>query len=450
MTVLELYFFSHLVARSLSNGIDRIYGLSLSMMLSVLALAVAFLVGVHFIREVAIPRRLYTLIVSLLMFILISLVSYAVNSLVEDNIRSRYDAWYVIIQHFYLLSIIILLSCVYGSPKFCRYVYWACIIVITLNVSSAILQYLMGDTILVSPYDTYTRVAGLSAHPVTFSLEIAVIFLVCEICRRKEQMPFSLLHAGVGLLVVVGLILSSSRTGVMLSGIVIGLYCLVRRPILLPLFALGAITLVQESHFGHLFAELKSVPEYISSGDYVVWDYHTAPTSFEWRIHQWYYLSSLALLHPWFGFGPGQEQLYSEFNGLAAHSQFVEIFFETGVIGLVAYCYFWSQLAIAALSQHDRREADQVIRPERDLRALWLLLFIGITLDSLFDQSFNLETVSFTYLITSIFVLLSTSKVANANSRVSWAAKPAPDPALRQTVHGQVPIGVARRRRSSR
>ncbi len=408
MTVLDLYFFCHLVTRSLSNGIDRIFDFQLSMFLSIVAIAVGVIISVHFFHNVRIPAQVYKLILSLGIFVLVSLISFAVNAFAEDNILSAFSAWYAIIQNFYLLAVIVLVSCLYRSPLFCRHLYLACAIVIVINSSAALAQFITGDTILVSKYDHYTRVAGLSAQPVSFSLEIAIIVIVGELCRRRQHISFNLFHAALWLLALVALVLSNSRTGIMLLGIVLGLYLFMRRPILLPLFALGAIGLVVASPFETLFLELRSVPDYISSGDFTTWDYHTATTSLHWRIHHWYYMSLLALSQPWLGFGPGQEMLYSPFT-VEAHSQFVQVFFETGSIGLISYSYFWYRLARSAMSKNESQMTDRSWAGEKDLRTLWILLFIGITLVSLFDSSFNLETVSFSFLIVSIFVVLAPS-----------------------------------------
>ncbi|HUZ33187.1 MAG TPA: O-antigen ligase family protein [Xanthobacteraceae bacterium] len=403
MSILELYFFSHLVLRSFTNGFDRIFGLQSSLIASVAAIIAGIVVSIHFFQKVAIPPQIYKLILPLTFFILICFISYAVNAYAEDNIRDSFHAWYVVIQHFYLLAVIVMVACIYRGPNFVRYVYHACIIVIVIDSGTAIGQYLTGHTIMVTPYDKYARVAGLSAHPVTFSLEVAIIFFVWELARRKQRLSFKLRHAGICLLVIVALILSASRTGILLFGIVLGLYYLVRRPILAPVFLIAAAVIVTASPFETLFSELRSIPNYLSSGDFMTWDYHTAPTSVHWRIYHWYYMTSLGLSHPWFGFGPGQEISYSPFSR-EAHSQFVEIFFETGIIGLLAYCVFWWRMAKAALTPVDQKAPADAARGA-DLRALWFILFIGITLVSLFDQSFNLETVSFTFLIVSIFIM---------------------------------------------
>jgi O-antigen ligase len=409
MTALDLYFFCHLVVRSLSNGLDRILNSHLSMLLSVVAVAVSLIVCVHLFHNLSIPFRVYKLIMSLVIFVLISLISFALNAFAEDNILSSLDAWYTIFQNFYLLAIIILASCLYRSPLFCRHLYLTCAIVAVINSCAAITQFLTGHTVLATKYDHYTRVIGLSAHPVTFSLEIAIILIVGELCRRKQHIALNVFHVALWLLALVALALSNSRTGVVVIGIVFALYLFARRPILLPFFALAVIGFVVASPFEALFSELGSVPQYISSGDFMTWDYRTATTSVDWRIHHWYYMSMLALSHPWFGFGPGQEVLYSPFS-LAAHSLFVQIFFETGSIGLISYSYFWYSLARCAMLENQASTMESGWAGDKDVRILWIFFFIAITLVSLFAQSFNLETVSFSYLIVSIFVVLAPSR----------------------------------------
>ena len=177
----------------------------------------------------------------------------------------------------------------------------------------------------------------------------------------------------------------------------------------------------------------------------MTWDYHTAPHSFHWRLFHWYYMTSLGLTHPWLGFGPGQEISYSPF-AKEAHSQFVEIFFETGIIGLVAYCVFWVRMAKAALTPLNPEETAGTYR-EADTRALWLIMFIGITLVSAFDASFNLETVSFTFLIVSIFVMQAPAPAVAAEAAlISRFSTAIPAWSWRRAHPRSEPVGARRAR----
>jgi O-antigen ligase len=165
-----------------------------------------------------------------------------------------------------------------------------------------------------------------------------------------------------------------------------------------------------------LFSDLKTVPEYIMKGEYVMWDWRTAVTSVHWRIHHWYYLSTLGLERPWIGYGPGQTPLYSPFL-LQAHNQFVEIFFDTGMVGLISFVVFWFSLALAAMSDRQR-----VINSfgkksaEAGILHFWVAIFVGVTLVALFDQSFNRETVAFSHLIVTVFIVLSQPKAVTARN----------------------------------
>jgi O-antigen ligase len=206
---------------------------------------------------------------------------------------------------------------------------------------------------------------------------------------------------------LVALGLSASRTGVVLLGVTIGIYLLARRPYLLPAFAAAFAVVIWISPFGELFSELRSVPEYVLSGDYMVWDWRTAPTSFHWRIYHWYYLSTLGLERPLIGYGPGQVTIYSPFS-LAAHNQFVEIFFETGVVGLISFTVFWFSLPLVAMSDR-RRLVISYGEKSAEVGTLhfWIAMFAGVTLVALFDASFNKETVAFSHLIVGMFVVLA-------------------------------------------
>ena len=254
MSILELYFFSHFVLRSFTNGIDRIYGLQLSMVLSVAAIGLAVILSIYFLRRVAVPRQIYQLIFPLMLFILICFISYAVNALAEYNIRDSFHAWYVIVQHFYLLAIIVLVACIYRAPQFTRYVYQACMMVIVVDTCAAVGQYLTGHTIMVTQFDKYARVAGLSAirsrsawKSQSSSLcgsqptEAATVFQLAA-CRHLP------VHDR-------GADFWPRRTGVLLLGIVLGLYYLVRRPVLVPIFLTAAVLIVVASPFEALFGD---------------------------------------------------------------------------------------------------------------------------------------------------------------------------------------------------
>jgi O-antigen ligase len=107
------------------------------------------------------------------------------------------------------------------------------------------------------------------------------------------------------------------------------------------------------------------------------------------------------------GFGPGQVTFYSPFS-LSAHSQFVEIFFETGLLGLISIAVAWFSIPLVVRSDRQRlvilngRQSTEI-----GILHLWIAMFAGVTLVALFDQSFNQETVSLSHLIVSMFVVLA-------------------------------------------
>jgi O-antigen ligase len=412
---LQLYVLVHLLLRSFSNGVDRMYGTQLSLALSLLAIAVAAVFFNQLFRH-RFDRRIHGLLLASSLFAGVSLISLLVSDFVTDAMLDEYEAWYAIVRYVYLISIIMLLTCVYQQPSFCLNVHRMCMVVLAVDASVGIAQYLTGNTILVTQYDKFARVIGLSSHPVTYSLELVLVFCICELTRRKLQWAAHYFHVGLYALGFAALILSASRTGLGLLGATLAIYLLVRRPLLLPLFAVAGILVLIASPFEELFSELQSIPDYIASGDYTVWDFRTAITSMHCRIHHWYYLSNKALEElPWLGFGPGQEPLYSPF-ALVAHSQIVEVFFETGLLGLIAFGHFWLRIAGAAVSaSHDA-----------DARTFWIAMFVGLTWVGLFDQSLNEETVSLSFLLLSMFVMLApASAIARVPLRRLIEAGPA-------------------------
>ncbi|KRP85240.1 hypothetical protein AOQ73_39245 [Bradyrhizobium pachyrhizi] len=408
MNALLTFFLFFVFVRSFSNGIDRLYGTGISSTLSLIIVAVG-LVAAWNMRDVRIHRRLFTLLICLSVFTATAVLSLVVNT---RSIIDQYAAWYEIIRYVYLFMLVILVSSIYQSPGFCPNIHRVFMVLLFLMSAIALFQYLAGYTELASPYDKHARAAGPSAHPVSFSLELVLVFFLCELSRRKLRLSMGYNDIVVYLFFLVALALAASRTGVALLGVTFAIYIFAQRPALLPAFAAAFVVVIWTSPFGASFSELSSIPDYILSGNYTVWDWRTAPSSVHWRIYHWYYLSTLALEQPLIGYGPGQTALYSPFV-LLAHSAFVEMFFETGVVGLISFTVFWFSLPLAAMSDrqklvacYGRRSAQ--IQPLN----LWIAMFIGVTLVALFDDSFNRETVALSYLILGMFLVLAQPEAA--------------------------------------
>jgi len=421
MDALLLFLPVFIFLRSLSNGVDRLYGTNLSLALSLTAIVIGLVAAWH-ARHVRIHGRIFTLLISLSVFVVASGLSFVVNAFGAGYIIDAYAAWYEIFRYAYLMMFAILFSSAYRSPTFCLNVHRAYILLLPLISLVGLGQYLTGRTELVTQYDKFERVAGLSSHPVPFSLEIVLTFCVCELSRRKMRLPVTLFHLVVYTLFLVALVLSASRTGVALLGLTLGIFLFTQKPALLPAFAAAFAVVTWMTPFGELFSDLRSVPEYVLRGEYMVWDWRTAVTSVHWRIHHWYYLSTLALERPSIGYGPGQVTLYSPFS-LLAHSQFLEIFFETGVVGLISFAVFWFSLPLAAMSDRQRLVISYGKKSaEIGTLRLWIAMFAGVTLVALFDDSFNRETVAFSHLIVSMFVVLAQPETVterNLGSRYS-------------------------------
>jgi hypothetical protein len=405
MNALLLLFLVYTFLRSLSNGVDRFYNTSFSPALSITAIVIGLVAASH-MRHVRIHRRTFALLICLLIFAFTCVLSFVINAF-EGTIVDQYAAWYEILRYVYLIMFVVLASSVYRHPAFCLNVHRLYLFLLFLISAFGLGQHLTGNTMLIQSFDKFERVAGLSSHPVPFSLELVLTFCVCELARRKLRLRVRPFHIVVYTFFLVALVLAASRTGVALLGVTLGIFLLAQRPSLLPAFAAAFAVVLWISPFGELFSDLRSVPEYILSGEYVAWDWRTAVTSFHWRIHHWYYLSMLASERPLIGFGPGQVALYSPFS-LSAHSQFVEIFFETGSIGLISFAVSWFSIPLAAMSDRQRLVISYGKQSaEIETLHFWIAMFAGVTLVALFDQSFNKETVAFSHLIVSMFVVLA-------------------------------------------
>ncbi|MCP3416916.1 MULTISPECIES: O-antigen ligase family protein [Bradyrhizobium] len=415
MNMLLLYFLIYTFFRSISNGLDRLSGASFSMILSLTVIGIGVVAAWH-ARHVRIHKRLFVLLIAMSVFVAACILSFVTNGFGAGKIVNQYAALYEMFRYVHLIMFVTLLAAFYRHPDFCprlhRVYMWLLFVISAVGLG----QYLTGHAELVTQYDKFERVAGLSSHPVPYSLEIVLTFFVCELSRRKMRLPIQHVHLAVYLLFVVALVLSASRTGVALLGVALSVYLFIQRPGLLPAFAAAFAILLWLSPFGELFSDLKTVPDYIMNGEYVVWDWQTAVTSVHWRIHHWYYLSTLGLERAWIGYGPGQTPIYSPFL-LQAHNQFVEIFFDTGMVGLISFAAFWFSLPLAAMS--DRRRIINTFgkkSAEAGILHFWVAIFVGVTLVALLDQSFNRETVAFSHLIVTVFIVLSQPEAVTARN----------------------------------
>lgn len=393
--------------RSFSNGIDRIYGSNISLVLSVTIIIVSAIYLPYLWKSI--PVKVLPILAFLSLFICISILSLVVGITVTDTILDVDAGVYSIFRYIYWLSMVGLICSVYCRPDFVDKVHRLYLALLLVTVSIGIVQHLTGNVVRIDN-DKFDRVAGLSSHPVVYSIEVVLIFCVTELSRIKLRKRLSYIYMFSYSLLAVALVFSMSRTGISILAITLAIYVAIVRPWMLAILSAIFIVLIALTPFQGLFSTLLSVPDYILSGDYQVWDYRTGETSVHWRIYHWYYLLSHAWEFPFLGHGPGQTTLYSPFR-LEAHSMFVEVFFECGLYGLLAFGLFWFSIP-RALSR-DRKRVEVRKSPDTAARRLAFALFVSVTIMGFFDQSFNIEVVEFSHLIIGMFVALS--PVVNVN-----------------------------------
>jgi hypothetical protein len=153
---LQLYVVFHFLLRSFSNGIDRMYGTQLSLALSLLAIAVAGVVFNQLLRR-KLDDRIRKLLLGVSLFTGVSVTSLLVSDFITDAMLDEYQAWYAIIRYVNLISIIILLACVYRQPGFCLNIHRMCLAVLAVDAAVGVAQYLTGNTIMVTQYDKFAR-----------------------------------------------------------------------------------------------------------------------------------------------------------------------------------------------------------------------------------------------------------------------------------------------------
>src|SRR5215469_11320229 len=180
-TFLQPYILCLLFLRSLSNGIDRICGTPFSLPLSLLIIAVS-IASCYILRNKSINREVIKVILYLILFNASCILSFLVAAYASNSIIDYNSAWYSIFRYGYWISILLAVASVYQDDTFCINTHRLYLGLLFVTSAVGLAQYLTGNVIH-TPLDRTDRIAGLSSHPVTFSMEIVLIFCVCELSR---------------------------------------------------------------------------------------------------------------------------------------------------------------------------------------------------------------------------------------------------------------------------
>lgn len=393
---LMAYLLLHLYVRSFTDGLDADYGTSLSAALSAVLVVVSG-IGAMLIGELSpVARRMLALFAPFLVLSVVStLHAPSIDSSTAITTLSRY---------IYLGALIVLLDLVCSSRAFLPLLGKLYPLILLTYSCIALVQYATGSALYLEPTDVLPRVRGLASHPVNFSIELAIVAVVADMCRRKMSRRLSAFALGLYALSAAALGVAASRTGILIIAITVALYVLANRPrTFLPVIGISVIVILV-TPLSLLFHDLQTLPAYIAGQQYLAWDYRLIDSSLHWRVYHWYYLIDNLRPSLLLGIGAGQEIILSPFRR-QAHSMFVEILVESGILGLFAFLGFWLSMAVLPF----RRRLAQLAGGDRTfhaLRSLWLALFASVSLAALLSVSLNYDVVALSHLLVGYFVLV--------------------------------------------
>jgi len=213
-------------------------------------------------------------------------------------------------------------------------------------------------------------------------------------------------YAGAAGLMTAALIMSWSRGAWLGFAAAIGIviFALPRRPArsLLLLVSLAILTVTAWTS-GWLPASItervsSTVGDLVSASDVRGVDITAENYALVERVAHWQAAVNMATAHPWLGVGFGNyETAYANYRlmnwDLAlghAHNYYLNVFAETGIIGLMAYLLMW--LLIAALTWQTRRHPDPLARSVAvGLLGTWVYLSVHSITDNLYVNNLFLH-----------------------------------------------------------
>jgi putative inorganic carbon (hco3(-)) transporter len=184
----------------------------------------------------------------------------------------------------------------------------------------------------------------------------AQAFLQWRRNRSIHGMVITFGAAIVALLCLIGLYASGSRGGLvgLAMALLVMVSALLRRPALW--IAAGIGTIVFLFGIGELTPPASLERQLAEYGDIDVRDAYLTPINFSTieRLAHWQAAIRMIEARPWLGIGYGNyEAAYAEFrlivwtNALGhAHNYYLNIFAETGVLGLLAYVFWWATVFV--------------------------------------------------------------------------------------------------------
>ena len=270
---------------------------------------------------------------------------------------------------------------------------------ITLFIASSIIPAIVGYIQLFNGAGLYTnpgfenRIAGTFGHPnvLGYFLLIIIALMVYIYIENIIKKPlYKLLFVSYGVLLAILLLATYTRGAWIGLAILLGGVSLIRYPkktliitaIITPIIAIGAAGYIwAQQNIWYNVTPLEDIPVIAR----VVGLFNGDPSdSIIWRQVMWSDMYNKGLTRPWTGFGTGTIEIIVEqvrgvsLGALEAHNDYIKIFVEMGVFGLVAYIVFIIGILYSLLIRIQSREDTLLL--------IMTFLVFAIYLSSIWDN----------------------------------------------------------------
>lgn len=246
----------------------------------------------------------------------------------------RIDAAKALNNNFSVLAILILLMLNIRQKK-------DAVMLLKAIVFSALLPILYGLVVyVVNDLPRFNATFG-HPNPLAFFLLVILGCVLFQVDHKESFKSFSWIRIFYFGLLVAGLLLTETRSAWLAFVIFFGLHALFfNRKWIFPLVG-GCVGLV----FTPIFQD-RIMSMFFSRGGAIELEKNN---SLSWRFEKWEFLWRLAVKKPWTGYGIDADKYISP-DGLAAHNDYLRVFFQSGIFGIFFYFIPYLYLFIHAIS----------------------------------------------------------------------------------------------------
>lgn len=249
------------------------------------------------------------------------------------------------------------------------------------------------------------RPFGFSSHPAMLALLLFVTGTNYLMVKWQSNLSISPMKTELILfiLIFIALMITQARTTWAALSITVFLVLLSRKKIK-ELSVVGIISLAILPFVSKRFSDISSIFSFVNERKYMMPNYYdVVESSFHWRIVHWYRLIQQASENHVMGFGPGMTTYINDFNK-SAHSSFVELYVEQGIIGFNLYVLLLISMII--FIKHYTKSFKKNVR--------WLIYgqYLGVLFASTFGQGVFNETQIMQTLMIGLAIIFFLSKQA--------------------------------------